>query len=499
MSNFVNFLLKNKQETDKEFILGSKEFLSYGELYDKVNSLAAYIYEKYGSGKEFLLLSDNSIFFIISYLSIIKSGNIAVLVESRASKKDLNNIISLCDFEGYFVQNRYNHKFNEDLISEEILESSRYINEDFFIKRKDDDTAIIIFTSGSTGAKKGVVLSHKNLITNTESIISYMNLKATDIINVVLPFSYSYGASLLHSHLRVGGSIVISNTIFLGAVINEIKKYCCTGFAGVPSTYQILINKTDFLNHHFPSLRYLTQAGGLLPNKYIKMLSESFKNSKFYVMYGATEATARLSYLPPELIKTKLGSLGKGIPGVKLDVLNENGDPVKPGEIGEITAMGDNIMKEYYKDACETCKVLKDGKLYTGDLATVDSDGYIFIKGRSKNIIKSAGYRVSPTEVENLINSIENVSGCVVIGMPHDIMGEAVTAVIQPIKCNLEDLKKEIERLCNRSLPAYKIPQRIVFIKEFPLTSSYKIDTYKIREDLMNDNLLSLEECSYDP
>lgn len=500
MSNFADYLLENPARPDKEFILGTKESINYGELIKRVNSLAYYIFKNYGSGNEFLLLSENSIFFIVSYLSIIKSGNIAVLVETRISKEDLATIISLCDFSGYFVQSKSWSKFNinNHNINENSLKLINKIEGNFSIERNSQDAAVIIFTSGSTGTKKGVVLSNINLISNTESIIHYLNLTEKDRMDVVLPFFYCYGASLLHTHLRVGGSLILSNRIFLGSVINEIKKYECTGFAGVPSTFQILINKTDFLKQDFPSLRYLTQAGGSLPNKYIKMVEESFPNAKFFIMYGATEATARLSYLPPDLLKEKLGSIGKGIPGVSLEIVDDDGNLIKPGDLGEITAFGPNIMKGYYRDLYETNKVIKNGRLFTGDLATIDSEGYIYILGRTKNIIKSAGYRISPNEIENLIISLNDVLDCVTIGIPDDIMGEAVIAVVKPVEVNLNFLKDEITRICKQNLPSYKIPKNILFMREFPLNASNKIDRNVMRKKVMNYYELNNRDSFYE-
>jgi len=306
--------------------------------------------------------------------------------------------------------------------------------------------------------------------------VQYLNLTSRDRICVTLPFFYCYGASLLHTHLRVGGSIVLSNNIFLGGAIQDINNFSCTGFAGVPSTYQILINKTPFLKEELPTLRYMMQAGGQLPNKYIRMIAETFPQKMFFVMYGATEATARLSYLPPNLVITKLGSIGKGIPGVTLEVINRDGRPVQPGEIGEITARGDNIMKGYYGDPEGTRNVIKNGWLYTGDLATVDDEGYIYIVGRAKNIIKSGGYRISPNEIEEFICSLDGVNGCVVLGLPDDIMGEAVVAVVQPNDAAESSLREEILAQCTQHLPSYKVPRAVYFVREFPLNASNKVD-----------------------
>ena len=181
-----------------------------------------------------------------------------------------------------------------------------------------------------------------------------------------------------------------------------------------------------------------------------------------------------------------MGSIGKGIPGVTLEVLDQNDLPIKPGEIGEITAMGDNIMKGYYNDPEGTAVAVRDGRYYTGDLATVDEDGYIYVVGRSKNIIKSGGYRISPNEIEDLILSLEEVSGCVVVGVPDDVMGEAVIAVVQSPGADREGTSAKIMSLCNTTLPSYKVPMGIEFIGEYPLNSSNKVDRSRLKAMVMD-------------
>ena len=489
--NFVRYLLETTRDPEKLFILGDHGTISYTDFIQKVEDTTSILFHRYGTMKKILLMADNTPFFIISYLSIIYSGNIAVLVETKISKTDLTHIIDTSSLSGALVQGKYRLYFEDtplDIMNESILKECG--DKEFFSHPpdvQDDDIAVIIFTSGSTGTKKGVMLTHKNLIANTGSIIEYLGLDETDRMCVALPFFYCYGASLLHTHLRAGGSIVLNQKPFLGSVIGDIDTYQCTGFAGVPSTFQILINKTRFLQQEFPCLKYFTQAGGQLPNRYIKILTDHFPEKKIYVMYGATEATARLSYLPPELVTTKMGSIGKGIPGVTLAVLNNNMKEVKPSEIGEIVGKGDNIMKGYYNDPEATEAVLKNGWLHTGDLATVDDDGFIYVVGRSKNIIKSGGYRISPNEIENEILSFEKFKGCVVFGIPDEIMGEAVVAVIQgPDTVDQHDLCREIVTHCNKRFPSYKVPKKIFFIDEFPLNSSNKIDMAALKEIVLS-------------
>ena len=335
--------------------------------------------------------------------------------------------------------------------------------------------AEIIFTSGSTGKPKGVMLSHKNLIANTSSILSYLNISAEDRMLVVLPFYYCYGLSLLHTHLRSGGAIVLNNSfIFLGRVIKDLLDYKCTGFAGVPSHFQILLRKSDsFKKTAFPALRYVTQAGGGLATTFIDEFLESFPNVKFYVMYGQTEATARLSYLAPETYKLKKGSIGKGIPGVELKVINNNNEDVKPGETGEIIARGDNIMMGYYPNKMCANKVVKNGWLYTGDLGTVDTDGYIYLTARKKEIIKIRGKRISPIEIETVIQELPEVIFCMIEGQKDEILGEVIKATIivnKSITITAEAIKKH----CSNRLAIYKVPQVIEFSNQFRVSSSGK-------------------------
>jgi acyl-CoA synthetase (AMP-forming)/AMP-acid ligase II len=489
MINFVDYIFENSRLSHRPFLIETDIVISHAQMYNTVHEIAFALFERYGSGNQILLISENNYFFIVSYLAIIKSGNTAVLIETKVGAKDLAQVVYSYPLVAYFIQEKLLGLFkgiSADIYTENSLGSFSKGTFEFSVPVHPDDVAVIIFTSGSTGTKKGVMLTHNNLIANTESILGYLHLTESDRVCVVLPFFYCYGASLLHTHIRAGGSVVLNRKNFLGSAIKDINRYKCTGFSGVPSTYQILINWTHFLREELPSLRYFTQAGGQLPNKYIKMIVDAFPQKEFFVMYGSTEATARLSYLPPHLVDEKMGSIGKGIPGVTLEVLDPNGLPIKPGEIGEITAMGDNIMKGYYNDPEGSAVAVRGGRYYTGDLATVDEDGYIYIVGRSKNIIKSGGYRISPNEIEDLVLSLKEVSGCVVVGVPDDVMGEAAIAVVQSAGAEREDVFAKITSLCYTTLPSYKVPMGIEFIDEYPLNSSNKVDRSLLKAMIMN-------------
>ena len=322
------------------------------------------------------------------------------------------------------------------------------------------------------------MITHRNIIANTDSIIDYLKLTGDDVMEIVLPFYYCYGLSLLHTHLKVGGSVVFNNNfMFLGDVINDLKKYKCTGFAGVPSHFQVLLRKSkSFKGDTFPDLRYVTQAGGKLHKVFIQEFLDSQPDITFYVMYGQTEATARLTYMPPEHLVEKLGSLGKAIPGVDLDLVDDQGNPVKEsGVVGELIAKGDNIMKGYLGDEEGSAAALKDGWLQTGDLAYRDDDGFFFHTARRKEIIKVGGRRISPKEIEEVIVSIPGVVDCSISAIFDEILGEALKAevvVADPNDPSMEELA--FKKLCGEKLALEKVPQVFEFSSRMRIAATGK-------------------------
>lgn len=487
---FTDYVFKFSSRLNKTAII-DKTDISYSELYSKILKISSEmkrtnaIYED-----KVLLISENSPFFIESYFGIIKSGCTCVPINPTLSDKDIDYIMSSCKPKMIFIEKRFLDKLdkfinnNIKIITEETLETL----ENFLLEEKNlesskeeeidlkNSVAVILFTSGSTARPKGVMLTHYNLCYNTNSIIECFRLGSYDRIEVVLPFYYCFGTSLLHTHLRVGGSLVINNKfMFPESVLDDIEKYECTGFAGVPSNYQILLRKSSIKNRNLQSLRYVAQAGGRLPDSFIKELKEALKTVEIFIMYGQTEATARLSYLPPNMLDEKIGSIGKGIPGTELKVIDKEGNEVKIGEIGEVAAFGGNIMKGYFNDEEETAKVIRNGYLYTGDLATVDKDGYIYIVAREKQIIKSGGNRISPKEIENIIIQIPNVIEAAVIGTPDDILGEAIKAFVVLNNEVLKVDEKYIIDYCKDNLPSYKVPKYVVFLDGLPKNSSGKV------------------------
>ncbi len=346
-----------------------------------------------------------------------------------------------------------------------------------------DDIAQIIYTSGTSGRPKGVTLSHRNLVANTRSIVQYLKLGPTDSVFVILPFFYSYGNSLLLTHVAAGGRLILApDFVFLNRALDVMEQQGATGFSGVPSSYAMLIHRSDFLNRSFPTLRYLTCAGGGLARSLVRRIREAFPHVELYLMYGQTEASARLSSLMPDELDRKPGSIGRGIPGVTLRVLDDGGRPVAPGQVGEIVARGENIMVGYWNDPEGTAAVLRPEGLRTGDLATVDEDGYIYVVGRKSDLIKSGAYRIHPREIEEVILELDGVAEVAVVGLPDEMLGEAPVAFVVRSERSAAVSADDIIRHCAARLPRYKRIHRVVFVDELPKTSTGKVRRQLLRE-----------------
>lgn len=482
--NVFDYLFSESKELEKDFLLGVTERASYQKIYWQSLLLAEYLRSNVGENQKIIVMGHNSLFFITAYLGILKSGNICIPLNPVLEHENLRYIVSLIDCRLSFISQHVTLPsdlsitvINESVLDKLISENTNYDEQKNNNGFDDNRIAEIIFTSGSTGTPKGVMLSHRNLKTNTSSIVEYLSLSGNDIAAIVLPFYYCYGLSVLHTHIKVGGSVVLNNNfILLGTVIDNLLKYKCTGFAGVPSHFQILLRKSKkFTSTKFPHLRYVTQAGGKLQPVFITEFKDAFPDIDFFVMYGQTEATARLSYLHPNYLTDKIGSIGKGIPGVILEVLNEQGVPVKPGETGEIVAKGDNVMIGYFKDVEGTNEVLKKGWLYTGDMATVDEDGFIYVVARKKEIIKVGGNRVSPKEIEEVILTVPEVLDCTISEVNDELLGEAIKAtVVLAGTYDTLHIKEIILKQCRERLSLYKIPSYWEFTEKMELASNGK-------------------------
>jgi long-chain acyl-CoA synthetase len=346
----------------------------------------------------------------------------------------------------------------------------------------DADLAAIIYTSGTTGAPRGVMLTHRNFVANARSIVSYLRLTAGDRVMCVLPFHYVYGLSLLHTHLAVGGSLVIENrSAFPNVVLEGMREHEVTGFAGVPSTFALMLHRSSLDESRLPRLRYVTQAGGgLAPAKITEWLARG-PRADFFVMYGATEAAARLTYLPPADLPRKLGSIGRPVPGVEIVILTDSGEPVQPGGTGELVARGANISAGYWNDAAETARRFSPEGYHTGDLGYADEDGFLFLVGRRHDMIKVGANRVGAKEIEDVLHQHAAVYEAAVVGVPHDLLGEAPVAFVA-LKTALSDAQGTLRAFCAERLLPYKVPVRVVEQAELPkLPGAGKLDRAALR------------------
>jgi acyl-CoA synthetase (AMP-forming)/AMP-acid ligase II len=320
-----------------------------------------------------------------------------------------------------------------------------------------------------------VVQTHGNIAANTRSIVEYLGLGPEDRALLVLPLYYCYGRSVLQTHLWVGGSVFLEpRTVFPRVVMETLGAAGCTGFAGVPLTFELIRRQVDVAALSFPRLRYLTQAGGPMAPETIAWARQAFRPARLFVMYGQTEATARLSYLPPERAEDKRGSIGIPIPGVHLAVVDEAGRELPPGETGHLVARGDNVTAGYFDEPEETAAILHGGWLWTGDLAFRDADGFFFHRGRSKEILKIGGHRVSPVEIEHVLAEHPDVGEAAVVGVPDALLGE-VPAAFVVLKPGRSGHAEEIRRFCRERMAPYRVPASVAFVDALPRNEAGKL------------------------
>jgi acyl-CoA synthetase (AMP-forming)/AMP-acid ligase II len=340
--------------------------------------------------------------------------------------------------------------------------------------------ATIIYTSGTTGSPKGVMLSHENLRANAQAIVASLGLTALDHSLCVLPFHFSYGNSVLHSHLHCGARLTLEdNFAFPHVVLERLQTTRASGFAGVPSTFALLLGRHRLAGFDLGALRYMTQAGGPMPRPLIEKLRDELPGIRVYLMYGQTEATARLTCLPPEDIDRKPGSVGVPIADVDVEIRDAGGNPAPPGAPGEIWARGPNVMLGYWNDPAATAEVLSGGWLRTRDLGYMDEEGYLFIVGRASDMIKIGAFRVSPQEIEEVLMGLDGVADAAVAGIPDDVLGQAIKAVVVPQR-GTQLTAMAVKAHCRENLAAYKVPKVVEFATGLPRTSSGKVQRFKL-------------------
>jgi long-chain acyl-CoA synthetase len=348
--------------------------------------------------------------------------------------------------------------------------------------RRRDGAASIVYTSGSTGKPRGVIQTHRNIAANTRSIVQYLRLGPDDRAMSVLPLFYCFGKSILQTHLHAGGSVFFDHRFTFPRVVMEtLGQERCTGFYGVPLTFELIRRQVEPREIPRPALRYLAQAGGAMHPDTVRWVREAFAPAELFVMYGQTEATARLSYLPPSRAADKARSIGRGIPGVTLKIAGEDGKALPAGAVGEVWARGDNVTPGYFRDPAATAQILCDGWLRTGDLGYRDEDGFVFLTGRARQILKIGGHRVSAVEIEQALAGHPAVLETAVVGVGDPLGGEAAAAFVV-LRAGASVTEMDLRKYCREIMPAWKIPKGVVFVQALPRTGAGKVATGVLEE-----------------
>ena len=335
----------------------------------------------------------------------------------------------------------------------------------------ENDLAALMPTSGSTGAPRLVMVSHGNLRNNTEAIIRSQRLGCDETAMLVLPISYCFGASVMHTHLYQGGSVVFdSRLMFADKVLHAINTYHCTTFAGVPFVYKTLLHHSNLRSITLSGLRRFLQAGGALPPQSAQELCRIVPKAELFVMYGQTEATARICCLPPARLGDKLGSAGLPLDNLEVRIVDEEGRVVAKGEIGEIQVRGPSVCSGYFEDAESTERKFGGGWLKTGDFASCDDEGYLWIEGRTEEFLKIRGRRVSVAEVESRIASISGIAACAAICVKHPEQEEALGLLVVP-----EDSEDFLIQRIQGALPPQWSGATLKFVAALPRTGNGKI------------------------
>jgi len=475
---------------------------TYEQLADKVRRLAAFL-QKQGleRGDRCVIFMDNTLACAVSIYAVMTTGGVFVVVNPQTKQEKLAYILRDCEakilitdshLHRLFVPAIENNEFLACVISSGKLEKLTEVGLTAF----DDaltqgecltdagtiqkDLAALIYTSGSTGDPKGVMHTHLSMTFVLGSLIEYLRLSEEDRLLLMLPLAFDYGLYQLFMSVQLGATLVMERSFTYPAVIFErIREHQVTVFPAVPTIYAMLVSMHRREPLLFPSVTRVTNTAAALPAGQIPALKEIFPNALIYKMYGLTECK-RVSYLQPELVDIKPGSVGKAIPGTEVCILDETGKPVPPGETGILHVRGTHLMLGYWRSPELSERVLVDSHLpgekllRTGDWFSMDEDGDLYFKGRSDDIIKTRGEKVSPQEVENVVSTVKGVREVAVIGVQDETLGQAIKCfvVTEPGK-NIG--MREIRKVCVEKLENFMVPKYIEIVADLPKTDTGKI------------------------
>ena len=353
----------------------------------------------------------------------------------------------------------------------------------------DSDMVAILYTSGSTGKPKGVVLSHRNMVAGAVSVASYLQNSPDDRILSVLPFSFDYGFSQLSTAFLTGACVVLMNYLLARDVITMAERERISGLAAVPPLW-IQLAQLEWPSPVQDHLRYITNSGGAMPRAVVETLRTKLPKTDIFLMYGLTEAF-RSTYLPPAELARRPDSIGKAIPNAEILVVRPDGSLCAPGEPGELVHRGALVALGYWNDPAKTAERLRPapGQLpdltlpeiavWSGDTVRMDEEGFLYFIGRKDDMIKTSGYRVSPTEIEEVIYSTGLVGEAVALGVPHPVLGQAIVVVATPLNGSTLDVDALMAE-CKQHLPTFMVPALISMRSALPRNPNGKIDRKQI-------------------
>ncbi len=421
---------------------------------------------------------------------ILKDCNVKLLFTSAARLKSLSDEISHCpDLQKIIVLEGKTDDLSLNGFKGEIISWNAFLSSDHaplsFPNIIDTHMAAILYTSGSTGKPKGVVLSHKNIVAGAASVAEYLSISTKDKLLAVLPFSFDYGLNQLTAAFLQGAQCVLLDYLLPNDVIKALDKHQITGLAAVPPLWAQLsqLQWPSSINQH---LRYMTNSGGKMPKSVLHKIRKNVPDSAFFLMYGLTEAF-RSTYLPPEQIDIRPDSMGKAIPNAEILVINDKGQPCQANEPGELVHKGSLVALGYWNDAEKTAERFKPAPdqiqelpiteiaVWSGDQVQMDDEGYLYFVGRKDDMIKTSGYRVSPSEVEECIYNSGLVKEAAAIGVEHATLGQAIVVVIKPENPETFD-DQQLLKVCRLKLPNFMLPAKIICTEHMPRNPNGKID-----------------------
>jgi len=491
---------------NKTAVIYQDRMYTYHELNREVNRLAHGILARgVTKGEKIALFMKNSDQFMIVFYAVMKAGGVAVPINFRLTPSEVSYILDDSDAVMVFFDQEFAELIDQAVhmsekpimqiaVGEETREGQlRLIDlmtnneKNPTVQVEESDDCEILYTSGTTGRPKGALFDHHRVFHAAINFLAIIAISPQDRLLHLAPLFHSAELNLfMVLGTFVGNTQVILHDFHPVTTLETIEKQQISVFFGVPTMYNFLLQVPNREKYDLSSVKKCGYGAAPMSVSLIKQSMELFGHQQFYNLCGLTEGGPGGISLTPERHLEKIGSGGIPIPSTEARVVNEEGNDVKTGEIGEFIIRGESIMKEYYKKPEETKKAIRDGWLYTGDLATMDSEGYITLVDRKKDMIISGGENVYSTEVENVLYAHPKILEVAVIGVPHEVWGETVAAVYVP-KQGEKVEHQELIDFCRQSLAGYKVPRVFYEVEQLPRNASGKVLKYQLRARYKNE------------